>query len=102
MPFVFLIIGTVFIIAGVRNTTSDLVSLFQDDIKGDNNFVYWILAILAIGALGYVQDLRPLSRAFLVLVLIVLVLSEDKSATAGGFFTKFQQGITSITGGTTS
>jgi hypothetical protein len=101
MPFVFLIIGTVFIIAGVRNTTGDLVKLFQTDIQGSNNFVYWILAILAIGSLGYVQDLRQLSRAFLVLVLLVLVLAEDKSSTAGGFFTKFNQAISSITGSST-
>jgi hypothetical protein len=97
MPFAFAIIGLVLLVSGVRGTPGDLVTLLKGDITGSNNFVYWILSIGIIGALGYVEDFRPLSRAFLVLVIVVLVLAQDKQGSGGGFFTRFQQSIATIT-----
>jgi hypothetical protein len=96
MPFAFAIIGLVFTIAGVRGTSGDLLTLLKNDFTGDSNFIYWVLSIAVIGSLGYVDALRPLSRAFLVLVIIVLILAEDKK-TAGGFFATFQDSIAEIT-----
>ncbi len=90
MPFAFLIVGTVFVIAGVRGTSQDLLTLLKGDITGTHNFVYWFVSILILGSLGYVQDLRPLSRSFLVLVLVVLVLANGKN---GGLFTKFNSAL---------
>lgn len=98
MPFAFAIIGIVFVIAGARGTSSDLLTLVKADFTGPNNFVYWVISIGALGALGYVKDFQALSRAFLVLVLVVLILAEDKESGAGGFFTKFQQAVAQITG----
>lgn len=99
MPFVFLVTGIVFLISGVRGTSDDLLSLLKGDVTGKNNFIYWILSIAIIGAIGYIQDLRSLSRAFLALVIIVLVLNEDKENGTGGFFTNFQNAVTQITKG---
>lgn len=96
MPFAFAIIGLTFIVAGVRGTSADLIALIEGDFTGQNNFVYWVLAILILGSLGYIDTLRPLSRAMLILVLLVLVLSEAKK-TSGGVFAKFQQAINEIT-----
>lgn len=99
MPFVFIVVGIVFLVSGVRGTSSTLVTLVEGDLTGTNNFAYWILSILLIGALGYVQDLRTLSRSFLILVIVVLVLHEgSKNGTGGGFFTQFQDAFKSITG----
>jgi hypothetical protein len=100
MPFAFAIIGVVFLIAGVRGTSSQLLTLLQNDIRGSNNFIYWILTIAILGSIGYVKDFQPFSRAFLVLVIVVLILSEDKASGSGGFFVKFQQAVTQITGST--
>jgi len=101
MPFAFIIVGLILLVSGVRGTSSDLLTLVKGDLTGQNNFVYWLLSILIIGALGYVEDLRGISRAFLVLVLIVLFLREDNQTTgSGGFIVKFQQAISQITGGT--
>ena len=100
MPFVFIIIGAVFLVSGVRGTSSTLVTLVEGDITGSNAFGYWILAILAIGALGYVEDLRALSRAFLALVLVVLILNENQKAGGGGLVAKFTSEFSSGTGGT--
>lgn len=88
MPFALLIIGAVLLVAGTRGTQDDLFNLVKADFTtqpGQPSFPHWMLAILVIGALGYVPALSKLSRAFLVLVIIVLFLSN------GGFFQKFNQ-----------
>jgi hypothetical protein len=96
MPYLFIIIGLVMVTAAVRNTVADfngqyagvtnppdgtkadskgLTTLIKRDFTGDNNFTYWVLSILVIGAVGYIKPLEPVSRAFMLLVIIVLVLS---------------------------
>lgn len=79
MPFVFLIIGLVVIVAGVRGTETSLLSLLSNDIKG---FAPWFVAILVIGALGYIKAIRPITDGFMALLIVVLFLSN------GGFFAK--------------
>lgn len=85
MPFAFLIVGLVMVIASVRGTSAQLFSLLKNDFTGTNSFTAWLLAILAVGSLGYIKPLQPLSRGFLVLLVIVLLLSN------GGFFEQFEQ-----------
>lgn len=82
MPFAFLIIGSAFLIAGVRGTDDQLLTLMKGDFTGSPNFISWMFAILIVGAAGYIETLKPISRAFLVLIVIVLFLSN------GGFFQK--------------
>jgi uncharacterized membrane protein HdeD (DUF308 family) len=100
MPFAFIIIGIVLLVSGVRQTSSNLLTLVSGDLTGENNFIYWILSILLIGAVGYIPDLKTLSRAFLVLVLLVLVIREDDKQ-GGGFFAEFQKAVSNITKGGT-
>lgn len=96
MPFVLLIIGVILCTAGVRNTQSQLFSLVKGDFTGSNNFIAWTLAILVIGGLGYIQPLRPLSRSFMVLVIVVLIIANSRSgAPNGGFFTELKTGLSS-------
>lgn len=83
MPFVFLVVGIVMIVSAVRGTSDQLLTLWKGDFTGPNNYLYWMVSILIIGAIGYAPKLRGLSRAFLVLVIIVLFLSNK------GFFQKF-------------
>lgn len=99
MPFVFLIAGAVLIIAGVRGAAQDLTGLLVGDLTGPHNFFYWVIAILAIGALGYVQDLRTFSRGLMSLILIVLVITESKKDGSGGLFPQLESAIKQITGG---
>jgi hypothetical protein len=81
MPILFGMFGIILIIAGVRNrvTSGDpsLMSLVKDDFSGNNPFYKWMLAILFIGAVGYIPNLRPISRAFMALVIIVFLLSNQ-------------------------
>jgi hypothetical protein len=88
MPFALIIVGIVLVTAGVRNTTSDLFTLVKGDFStanGQESFLSWLVAILIVGSLGYIEELKPLSRAFLVLLIVVLFLSN------GGFFDKFNR-----------
>lgn len=63
------------VVSAVRNTNQDLVTLLKGDFTGKGNFIYWFLSILIIGAVGYIPELKPVSRAFLVLVVIVLFIN---------------------------
>ncbi len=87
MPFALIIVGLVLVVASVRdritNGNPNLVGMLKQDFTGTDNFSYWLISILIIGALGYIPTFKPLSRAFLALVIIVLILSN------GGFFKQF-------------
>jgi hypothetical protein len=94
MPFALLIIGLFLLIAGVRNTQDQLFGLVSGDFKGQENFLFWLIAILVIGALGYIPKVKPLSTAFLVLILLVLFLKKgNPSGVGGGFFSQFLSAV---------
>lgn len=88
MPFVLILAGAVLIVAAVRNTQQSLFFLLANDLTGQNNFVFWILSILVIGAIGYIPKLKPLSDGFLILVILVLFLRKGT-----GFFAMFNKQI---------
>lgn len=81
--------------AAVRNTVADdvatkqlgLTHLLKDDFTGKNNFVYWVLSILIVGAIGYIKPLQPVSRAFMLLIIIVLFLTNK------GVFAQFNEAL---------
>lgn len=92
MPFALAIIGIVLLVAGVRNQQATLFELVKGDFSGPNNFIFWMVSIFAIGALGYIPRLKPLSTAFLALVIVVLFLRRGT-----GFFAQAQQALQSTT-----
>lgn len=94
MPLVLLIIGVVLVIAGVRSTQDTLFSLVKGDFTGTDNFIYWLGAILIIGAIGYIPKVKPISTALLVLVIVVLFLKKgDAQGLGGGFFSQFTNAL---------
>ena len=100
MPILFGLFGLILIVAGVRGRVNSgspsLVSLVKDDFTGTNPFWKWMLAILLIGAVGYIPNLRPISRGFMALVIVVFLLSNQ------GLFTQltntFKSGTLTETG----
>lgn len=74
MPLALVLIGLLFLIAAVRDQLSTLLGLIKGDFTGTGNFVYFVAAIVVIGAIGYSDKLKPLSDAFLFLVILVLIL----------------------------
>jgi len=95
MAFALFIAGIVLLVAAVRNTQNDLFGLLRNDFTGPGNFIFWFLAILIIGALGYVPKLKGFSVAFLSLLIIVLFLKRGnpQTGTGGGFFQQFIQAV---------
>lgn len=96
MPFLFIIIGVFMVVSSVRGTDKQLLTLLKGDFTGKGNFLYWTLSILLIGSLGYIQQLRTFSRAMLVLVAIVLVVSNH------GVFKEFTDALNKTQTKTTS
>lgn len=99
MPFVVLFAGMIALISGIRGTESTLADgtpglfpLLKGDFSGSGNFLYWLGAIMLIGMVGYVKPLKPISRAFLVLVILSMFL-----ANGVGFWSKLQAAISGAT-----
>lgn len=89
MQFLFIGSGLVLVITGIKGNPAQLFSLLKGDFTGQNNYVYWMVSILVLGALGYVETLRNLSRLFVGLVVIVLLVHNK------GFFAQLQAFINS-------
>jgi hypothetical protein len=90
MPLFFLAVAIAAIVTGLRGTQGQLLSLLKSDFTTSNNFGIWILAIVAVGSLGYIPGFKTVSNGLLILVVIVLVLSNK------GFFSQFSSAVTSI------
>lgn len=90
MPLLFLIVGTLFLVAAVRGEeqTNKLLALLRSDFVGPQNFLVWALAIGSVAGLGYIPRLKPFSNVFLALIFIVIILVR-KDATGQDFFTSF-------------
>lgn len=98
MAFALLIAGVVMLVAAMRNTQLCLVRIVQSDFTGTNNFTYWIVALIVIGAIGYVEKLKKISDGLLVLIFVALFLSRGQGP-GGGFFGKF---VTALQGTVTA
>ena len=93
MPIALIAIGLVMIIAAGRDQSAALVTLvqgdFQTNAQGIPGFLQWILAFVIVGALGFVPKLKPLSVAFMALLLIAIFLTKGV-----GFFDKLTAAFT--------
>jgi hypothetical protein len=89
MPFALVFVGLILIVTGSRNTYQQFGAKLVGDFTGPNNFLYWIAAIGAVGALGYVDSLKTFSRVFMSLILVSMILAN------GGVFAKLQAAIAS-------
>lgn len=62
------------IVTGVRNTHEQFGAQLKQDFTGEGNFTYWVISLGGLGALGYIERLRPLTNAFMALIIVVMVL----------------------------
>lgn len=88
MPIALIVVGAIFVTVGLRGTHKELFCLLKADFTGQGNFLYWFAAVFIIGAIGYIEKLRPISDAFLLLMIVALLL-----ATKGGLFTNIKSAI---------
>src|SRR6516164_11233231 len=88
MPVVLIVAGSVLLIAAIRGTQQDLFLLLASDFTGPDNFIFWFLSIVVIGAIGYIPRLKPVSDGFLILVILTLFLKKGT-----GFFDQFNKQV---------
>ncbi len=94
MPFMLIVVGLVLVITSIQNTYAALGAQITKDFSGSQGFLVWILALIAVGALGYVPGWEKFSRWFLALILIAIILAQSKNSNAqGGIFGRFLQQI---------
>lgn len=91
MPFILIFIGLALISTGWKNSQASLWTLLKGDFTGAQNFTQWIVALFAIGAVGYIPGLKKVSDGFLILVLLVLFIKNK------GVFQQFNQQVKSGT-----
>lgn len=75
MPLFFALAGLLLVVTGVNGTTKEAGELLKRDFTGPNNFIVWLFALLAAGALGYIPKFKPISYGFLALVFIGILLT---------------------------
>lgn len=83
MPFVLLLVGVLCLIVAVKGTQGTLYDLLKAEFTGTNNFVVWAAAIMVLGLLGYIKPIRPVTHAFIALIVLVMIL-----ANGSGVFSK--------------
>ncbi len=83
MPFVFVVIGILFLVTAIRGTQGAMFTLLKSEFVGSNSFVPWAAAIFILGALGYSKTVRPVADAMIGLVFLAMIL-----ANKGGFFSQ--------------
>lgn len=87
MPFVLVIVGILMVVTGAKGTYAQFGSQVASDFTGPGNFTTWVVALGAVGSIGYIDALRAFSRLFMALILIAMVLSNK------GFFAKFTDAL---------
>jgi hypothetical protein len=93
MPFALVTIGLLMLVIGARGTYQEFGSQLYGDLFGSGNqrgFIWWILAIVLIGLVGYAPRLKPLSHALLILVIVVILLANR--GVAANLISAVQQG----------
>jgi hypothetical protein len=96
MPLLFLVFGILLVVTGIKNTSADMFRLLGNEFTGRDgkpSFVPWLIAIFAVGSIGFVDKLKPIANAFLLLIMVVLVLVNR------GFFSEFSTAFKLAEGG---
>lgn len=106
MRILAIVFGAVLLITAVNGTYEDSVfgngdsqglwPLLKEDLEPGTkgNFVAWFAAIFIVGALGYIDTLKPIANTMLVLLVLVLFLANGKPNGSGGFFEMLKKSVT--------
>lgn len=97
MPLFMIFAGVILVIAAIRGKQKDLFDLLKDDFTGSGNYFVWVIAVGFLVALGYIDKLKPVSNAFLTLVILVIILSNSRDGRNifASFFDQIRDGTKS-------
>src|SRR5271165_5753740 len=91
MPFVLITAGVVLFLTAINGTYSAFFSqLYQDLFGGGSSnagFVYWALALVIVGLIGYIPEAKKPADFFMLLIILGMILAN------GGFFSQLQAAI---------
>lgn len=80
MPIFLAIAGILLIVAGARGREKEFLTQASSDAKG---FLAWFLLIVAVGVIGISKTWRPVSNAFLTLMIVAFLLKSGNAIIAG-------------------
>jgi hypothetical protein len=80
MILIILLVGIVLVVAAFRNSQGALFSALGTDVP---HFMVIAAAIFAVGAIGFIPGLKPVSRGLLALVILVIVFQNYQNMLAG-------------------
>jgi uncharacterized membrane protein HdeD (DUF308 family) len=86
MAFAISAIGLIMVLTGINNTYAQFAAELQNDFG--TGYLKWAAAMLIVGAFGYIPELKTLSIAFMVLILLSIFLSNK-----GGVFGQVTQAL---------
>lgn len=96
MPFALVFVGILLIVVGFQDTYKQFGTQVQNDFSGQGNFIYWLISIGVIGALGYVKEFQTFSRVFIGLLILSMLLSKKGGIAQGiTFFNSFNSAVQS-------
>jgi hypothetical protein len=82
-----LVIGLLMVIVGGRGTYAQFGQQVASEFQGQGSFTYWLIAIAAVGSIGYFPQVRIISRYLMALIIISIFLAHK------GFFAQFQAAL---------
>jgi hypothetical protein len=80
MPLFILLIGAILVTVAIKGSQGTLFEALKEDVPA---FGVWAAAILALGVIGFVPGLKPVSRGLLALVIIVIIVNNYSKIMAG-------------------
>lgn len=80
MPLVLLLIAALLIVSALRDTQGDLFASLKEDVPA---FGVWAAALIALGVIGFIPGMKPVSRGLLALFIVVLVVNNAEPIMKG-------------------
>lgn len=80
MIIVVLLIGMLLVVSGIKGTETELAQQLEGDLfgkQGSTGFLYWLVAIIVLGSLGYIPYLEKPAKYLIGLVIVVMVLANS-------------------------
>lgn len=80
MILVLLLIAALLIVSAIRDTQGDLFAALREDVPA---FGTQAAALIALGLIGFIPGLKPVSKGLLALVIVVIVVNNYQAITKG-------------------
>lgn len=75
-----LLIGVILVTVAIKGNAGTLFTALGQDVPA---FVLWGAAVVALGVIGFIPGLKPISRGLLALLIIVIILRDYQPIIAG-------------------